>query len=144
MAISTEQKTLKERIRSLLAMRRMTASDLGETENEKKIYQRQILHDSLVTYDTICKLLYMFRDVDANWLILGEGQMKKSTDIPQIFNHNEVNGSRAGGSINVGTYTLPVSVQALLDEKDARIVELEANNKTLRTVVDAMAVGSRK
>ena len=133
MAISNEQRTLKERMRALLAMRRMTASDLGETDNEKKIYQRQVLGDSLVTYDTIHKVLYMFHDVDANWLILGEGQMKKTADAPHIHNTtNEVKGSSAGGSIYVGSSTIPYPVQALLDEKDKRIAELEKDKTQLQ------------
>ena len=38
MAVSNEQKMLKERIRAVLGARRKTASDLGETDNEKKVY----------------------------------------------------------------------------------------------------------
>ena len=145
MAVSNEQKMLKERIRAVLGARRKTASDLGETDNEKKVYQRQILHDSNVTVETITKILYMFHDVDANWLILGEGSMHKTVDRPQIFNtKNEVNGSKAGGDINVGTQTIPYPVKALLDEKDARIAELEKMNTTLQNVVNAFTAGIKK
>ena len=145
MAISNEQKMLKERIRAVLGVRRKTASDLGETDNEKKVYQRQILGDSLVTFDTIHKVLFMFHDVDANWLVLGEGQMQRTVDHPHIHNTtNEVNGSSAGGSIYVGTSTIPYPVQALLDEKDKRIAELEDDKRRLHTVIDALTVKPRK
>lgn len=133
MAVSNEQKMLKERIRALLGARRMTASDLGETDNEKKVYQRQILHDSLVTVDTITKILYMFHDVDANWLILGEGLMQKTVDRPQIFNQQRTEVHDHGTNTNnFGTQTIPYPVQALLDEKDKRIAELEKDKQQLQ------------
>ena len=133
MAVSNEQKMLKERIRAVLGARRKTASDLGETDNEKKVYQRQILHDSNVTVETITKILYMFHDVDANWLILGEGLMHKTVDRPQIFNqqHTEVR-DHATNTNNFGTQTIPYPVQALLDEKDARIADLEKDKAQLQ------------
>lgn len=143
MAVSNEQKMLKERIRAVLGARRKTASDLGETDNEKKVYQRQILHDSNVTVETITKILYMFHDVDANWLILGEGSMHKTVDHPQIFNHNEVNGSTAGGSINVGNSNIPVPVQMLLDEKDKRISELESDKKQLQGLLSVLTANAQ-
>ena len=133
MAVSNEQKMLKERIRAVLGARRKTASDLGETDNEKKVYQRQILNDSNVTVETITKILYMFHDVDANWLILGEGSMHKTVDRPQIFNqqHTEVH-DHATNTNNFGTQTIPYPVQALLDEKDKRIADLEKDKAQLQ------------
>lgn len=135
---------LKERIRHLLTSKRASVASLADNENERVRLRHQINDDALVQYSTLYKLLYMFHDIDANWLILGEGQMTKSSGRPQIFNHNEVNGSKAGGSINVGTSTIPVPVQMLLDEKDKRIEELEKNNATLRMVIDSFGSGTRK
>ena len=134
MAVSNEQKMLKERIRAVLGARRKTASDLGETDNEKKVYQRQILNDSNVTVETLTKILYMFHDVDANWLILGEGSMHKTVDRPQIFNQQRYemqNGQNNNGTINLGG-SIPYPVQALLDEKDKRIAELEKDKTQLQ------------
>ena len=144
MAVSNEEKMLKERIRHLLTSKRASVASLADNENERVRLRHQINDDALVQYSTLYKLLYMFHDIDANWLILGEGQMTKSSVRPQIFNHNEVNGSKAGGSINVGTSTIPVPVQMLLDEKDKRIEELEKNNATLRMVLDSFGSGTRK
>lgn len=144
MAVSNEEKMLKERIRHLLTSKRASIASLADNENERVRLRHQINDDALVQYSTLYKLLYMFHDIDANWLILGEGQMTKYSDRPQIFNHNEVNGSKAGGSINVGTSAIPVPVQMLLDEKDKRIEELEKNNATLRMVLDSFGSGTRK
>lgn len=142
--ISTEEKLLKERIQHLLAFKKVSVASISDSESERVMLGRQIKgENSVVSFRTIHKLLYMFHDIDANWLILGEGQMTKTTDRPNIINHNEVNGSTAGGSINVGNSNIPVSVQALLEEKEKRIAELESNNKTLRTVLDSMTTGTR-
>lgn len=143
--ISTEEKLLKERIQHLLAFKKVSVASISDSESERVMLGRQIKgENTVVSFRTIHKLLYMFHDIDANWLILGEGQMQKTVDRPQIFNHNEVNQSSAGGSINVGTSSIPVPVQMLLEEKDKRIAELESNNKTLRTVLDSMTTGTRK
>ncbi len=144
MAVSNEEKMLKERIRHLLTSKRASVASLADNENERVRLRHQINDDALVQYSTLYKLLYMFHDIDANWLILGEGQMTKNSARPNIINHNEVNGSKAGGSINVGTSAIPVPVQMLLDEKDKRIEELEKNNATLRMVLDSFGSGTRK
>lgn len=143
--ISNEEKLLKERIRLVFSTHKMSISRFSENEADRVMLCRQINGtDTIVPYRTIFRILYAFHDVDANWLVLGEGTMTKTADHPRIFNHNEVKGSIAGGSINVGTSQVPVPVQALLEEKDKRIAELEANNKTLRLVLDAFTSGNRK
>jgi hypothetical protein len=132
MAVSNEEKMLKERIRHLLTSKRASVASLADNENERVRLRHQINDDALVQYSTLYKLLYMFHDIDANWLILGEGQMQKTADHPRIYNHNEANGSSAGGSIYVGTSTIPYPVQALLEEKDKRIAELEKDKTQLQ------------
>ncbi|MBR7155006.1 MAG: hypothetical protein IKD12_06880 [Paludibacteraceae bacterium] len=146
MALSNEEKLLKERIRHMLTYKRMSISKIAEGDETLRVkLGRQINgEDTSVQFSVLYMLLYMFPDIDANWLILGEGQMTKTTDHPRIYNHNEANGSSAGGSIYVGTSTIPYPVQALLDEKDKRIAELESNNKTMRTILDSMTAGTRK
>ena len=135
MAVSNEEKLLKERIRHMLNYKRMSISKIAEGNETLRVkLGRQINSpDTSVPFSVLYMLLYMFPDIDANWLILGEGQMTKTTDRPNIINHNEVNGSTAGGSIYVSNSNIPVPVQVLLEEKDKRIAELESNNKTLRT-----------
>lgn len=134
MAVSNEEKMLKERIRHMLSYKRMSISKIAEGNETLRVkLGRQINgEDTSVQFSVLHMLLDMFHDIDANWLILGEGQMQKTVDRPQIFNHNEVNGSTAGGSINVGNSNIPVPVQMLLDEKDKRIAELEKDKAQLQ------------
>jgi hypothetical protein len=144
MALSNEEILLKERIKAMLSARGKKIAHIAETPTMEARLGRQINGEAAVPFTTLYNLLYEFHDIDANWLILGEGQMTKNSARPNIINHNEVNGSKAGGSINVGTSTIPVPVQMLLDEKDKRIEELEKNNATLRMVLDSFGSGTRK
>lgn len=146
--ISDEEKLLKERIRHLLATKKAKISDFAKTESERVMLGRQINgQDTIVPYKTIYMLLYAYHDIDANWLILGEGTMTKvgNLAVPHIHNNfrNEVNNSEAAGDINVGSNTIPSSIQALIDEKDARIDELQRDKQSLRSLLDALIVKPR-
>ena len=135
MAMSNEEKLLKDRIVHMLNYKRKSITKISEGNESLRIKLGRQLNpekDTTVSFDTLYTLLYMFPDIDANWLILGEGPMTKATDRPNIINHNEVNGSTAGGSINVGNSNIPVPVQALLEEKDKRIAELEKDKTQLQ------------
>ena len=144
--ISNDEKMLKERLRFIFGVKKIKIADLTDTKSEAVMLSRQLgENDATVPYRTLHKVLYSYPDVDANWLMLGEGSWQKTVDRPQIFNtKNEVNGSKAGGDINVGTQTIPYPVKALLDEKDARIAELEKMNTTLQNVVNAFTAGIKK
>lgn len=146
--ISIEEKLLKERIQHLLAFKKVSVASISDSESERVMLGRQIKgENTIVSFRTIYKLLYMFPDVDANWLILGEGQMTKTIDRPQIFNQQQYQmqtGENNSGVINFSENSVSVPVQMLLNEKDKRIAELEDNNKTLRTVLDSMTAGTRK
>ena len=138
MAMSNEEKLLKDRIIHMLSYKRKSITKISEGNESLRVKLGRQLNpdkDTTVSFDTLYTLLYMFPDIDANWLILGEGPMTKATDRPNIINHNEVNGSTAGGSINVGNSNIPVPVQALLEEKDKRIAELEKDKTQLQGIL---------
>lgn len=140
--ISTEEKLLKERIQHLLSFKKVSVASISDSESERVMLGRQIKgENTVVSFRTIHKLLYMFPDVDANWLILGEGQMKKTTDRPQIFNQQQYQmqtGENNSGVINFSENSVPVPVQMLLNEKDKRIAELESDKKQLQGLLSVL------
>lgn len=146
--ISNEEKLLKERIQYMLKIKKVSITSISDSESERVMLGRQINgENNVVSFRTIHKLLYVFHDIDANWLLLGEGQMQKTADRPQIFNQQQYqmqNGENNSGVINFSENSVPVPVQMLLEEKDKRIAELEENNKILRTVLDSLTAGTRK
>ena len=138
--VSNEEKLLKERIRMLLAKKGMTILDLADgDEVVAKRYRNQINGDALVPYSTLYKLLYMFHDISADWLVMGEGAISKADcAAPRIYNtRNEVHDSKAGGDILVGATTIPCSVQSIIDEKNKRIAELERDKELLSGLLSA-------
>lgn len=136
MDVSNEQKMLKERIRGLLAMRKMTASDLGETENEKKIYQRQILGESLVTFDTISKLLYMFHWLSAEWLARGEGSMDRASEVaPKYYTINHNNNNHDNGIVNIGA---DMSVTEQVADLRRQLEEVTKDRDLLKGLLEAI------
>lgn len=144
MAVSNEEKMLKERIRHLLTYKRASVASLANNENERVRLRHQINDEALVQYSTLFKLLYMYHDIDANWLIMGEGYMQKKDNIaPKVYQqHNEVHNNSAGGDINVGPDTIVTSktverLEALIAEKDKRIAELEQDKMYLQHLVDS-------
>lgn len=136
--VSEDEKMLKERMRHILHMMRWPLTKFAENETQRARLGRQINGDAAVPYSTIVMFLTAFHNISADWLIMGEGGMYKADHVaPRVYNHNEVRDSSAGGSINVGTSTIPYPVQALLDEKDKRIAELEKDKQLLQGLLSA-------
>ena len=144
MALSNEQKMLKERIRFVLAKFGKTATDLGDTENEKVRARRQVLGEALVQTDLLQKLLYMFPSISADYVLMGEGSMMKAEHTaPHVYTqHNEVKGNTAGGDINVGPDT--IVTKKTVDDLTAKITELEKDKAMLQNLLNAFAAGIKK
>ena len=136
--ISDDEKLLKERLRYVVQVKKTKMSELGRNDSERVMAGRQIgENDTTVPYRTLFRVLSMYPDISAEWLILGTGSMYKADRIAPVFN-NEVHNSRAGGSISIGTSAMTDSVQQLLEEKNARIAELEKDKALLQTLLAAM------
>lgn len=136
--VSEDEKMLKERMRHILHMMRWPLTKFAANETQRARLGRQINGDAAVPYSTIVMFLNHFHNISADWLIMGEGGMYKADHVaPRVYNHNEVHDSSVGGSIHVGTSTIPYPVQALLDEKDKRIKELEQDKQLLQGLLSA-------
>lgn len=146
--VSNEEKMLKERIKHLLVYKKMTISDLTRDEILYKRLRRQINDEALVPYSTIYMLLYMFPDISADWLVMGEGSMRKADCLaPKVYNHNQVTNSTAGGDINVGVRTVAVpqsfdeiqvkDMQSTIAAQQQRISELEQDKQLLQGLLSA-------
>ena len=147
--VSNEEKMLKERLRFVFSQYNIKLKDIAPTKSLQVMLARQIgENDTTVPFRTLYSVLYAHPDIDANWLMLGEGSWQKTKDCPKIYNqqHYEMqqNGENNSGNINVGDAAISLPVQSLLDEKDKRIAELEKINQTLQNVVNAFTAGLRK
>ena len=147
--VSNEEKMLKERLRFVFSQYNIKLKDIAPTKSLQAMLARQIgENDTTVPFRTLYSVLYAHPDIDANWLMLGEGSWQKTKDCPKIYNqqHYEMqqNGENNNGNINVGDAAISFPVQSLLDEKDKRIAELEKINQTLQNVVNAFTAGLQK
>ena len=145
--VTNDEKLLKLRIQSLLNQKKVSIRTIADSESERVMLGRQINgDDTIVSYRTIHKLLYMFQDISADWLIMGEGSMYKADHMaPHVYTqHNEVHDNKAGGDITVGSGTQVVPSAQKFEELQARVAELEHDKRTLQAVVDAMTAGLRR
>lgn len=140
-----DEKMIKERMRHVLSFKRMSVTKFaGNIESVRVKYTHQINGTAAIPYATILRMLRMFPDLSAEWLVLGEGTMLKQNTPTHHITQNEVHNSSAGGNINVGTTTIESSMQRLLEEKDARIAELEKDKIMLQNLLTALTASPKK
>lgn len=150
--VTNDEIMLKDRIRHLLNIKKVNFGMLANgNETLRARYGRQVNNpDTLVPFTTIHLLLNMFPDISADWLVMGEGSMRKADHIaPKIYNHNQVTNSTAGGDINVGSRTVPVpqtidavkvqDMQAAMAAQAARIEELEKDKALYQGLLSAFS-----
>lgn len=147
--VSNDEKMLKERIRHLLSYKRASVSDLTDNVTLQVRYRRQINGDAAVPFTTLYKILYMYHDISADWLILGEGSMQKADHIAPHIHHNNYNnqlapGSTQTGPVAIGHDTVNVIRGREIEERDTiiqkqaeRIAELEKDKELLSGLLSA-------
>lgn len=151
--VTHDEILLKDRIRHLLNLKKVNFAILADgNETLRARYGRQVNNaDTSVPYTTIHLLLSMFPDISADWLVMGEGSMRKADCLaPKVYNtKNEVhNTSTDGGTIN-GGYIATVPVPHTIDEiqvkdmqstiaaQQQRISELEQDKQLLQGLLSA-------
>ena len=133
---------IKERMRHVLSFKRMSVARFAENNESKRIkYRRYINGTGDVPYAVVIRMLRMFPDISAEWLVTGEGEMLKSDNSKAIYStHNVVRGNTSGniGNISIGNY------KQIIAEKDKRIAELEHDKKMLQDVLAALSQTTRE
>ncbi|MBR2016449.1 MAG: hypothetical protein IKA00_03985 [Prevotella sp.] len=147
--VSNDEKMLKERIRHLLSYKKASVSDLTDNVTLQVRYRRQINGDAAVPFSTLYKILYMYHDISADWLILGEGSMQKADHVAPHIHHNNYNnqlapGSTQTGPVAIGHDTVNVIRGREIEERDIlikqqaeRIAELEKDKELLSGLLSA-------
>lgn len=144
-----EESLIKERMRFVLTKKRMSIAKFADNNKSDSVrYGQQFNGSAGVQLATIYKLLYMFPDISADWLVMGEGSMRKADCLaPKVYNHNQVTNSTAGGDINVGVRTVSVphsldeiqvkDMQSTIAAQQQRITELEQDKQLLQGLLSA-------
>ena len=148
--VDNYQKMLKERLRHVLSIKRLSVQKfvqlIATLDDEKRdlnlvsmrvMLCRQINGDALVTYETIRMFLLAFHDVDANYLVMGYGAMEKSennaTLIYTTTNSNTVaENAKQTGPVNIGRDNRQVVHDQYIEQLQQENVALKAENTSLK------------
>lgn len=153
--VSNDEKMLKERIRHLLSYKRASVSDLTDNVTLQVRYRRQINGDAAVPFSTLYKILYMYHDISADWLILGEGSMQKADHVAPHIHHNNYNnqlapGSTQTGPVAIGHDTVNVIRGREIEERDQliaqlqqQVAELKRDKELNQNIIEAFIAGKK-
>lgn len=154
--VSNDEKLLKNRIQHLLKIKNCPIAWIDSNPTQQARLGRQINGAAAVTFSTIQKILYMFPDVSADWLIMGEGSIYKAEHIAPHIHHNSYNNQLAPGSIQTGPVAIghdTVNVirgreieerDILIQKQAARIAELEKDKEMLSGWLSALTTDKKK
>lgn len=146
-----ESPDIRDRIKKVLKDHdNASIYSLAGNETDRVKMTRQINGQVKVSMETVNRILERFPDVSAEWLLRGEGLMDR-THIVMPQQHRQdihIEGSARAAISQSGSATIepdePIGQESLIDllnEKDARIAQLE---KDLDTLKDAIRVLSAK
>ena len=77
--------TVRERIMSIIKDGNFSINSLSDGDKTlQRRLNRQINEGASITFETISSILEKFPDVSAEWLIRGNGNMKREEDVPKI------------------------------------------------------------
>jgi len=155
--VSNEQRMLKERIQALLHRKNYSVIKLADnSDTDRMRYGRQINGNSVVSVDTVQKVLLTFPDVDANWLLMGEAPIFRSDHhMTRVYNTEYVNkvsdNASQFGPVNMGKDTTQVIRDREIEERERtiaelrkRVEELERDKKMNQGIIEAFIYGKKQ
>ena len=153
--VSKEQIMLKDRMNKLIQSKNYNITMLADGDVNKRVrLGRQFNNKNVeVQFDTLFMLLYMFHDIDARWLIVGEGHMKtednKGTRVYATTNQNTVNQSECKDSpVNIGRDSRQIIhdhyVDSLIQENQllrSQVADLKHDKTQLEGIIEFFKSG---
>ena len=153
--VSKEQIMLKDRMNKLIQSKNYNITMLAEGDVNKRVrLGRQFNNPNVeVQFDTLFMLLYMFHDIDARWLIVGEGHMKtednKGTRVYATTNQNTVNQNECKDStVNIGRDSRQIIhdhyVESLIQENQllrSQVADLKHDKAQLEGIIEFFKTG---
>lgn len=93
---------IRRRLKDILMLNKVTVNSISNGTAEQRRLNRQINEDATITFETISSIIENFPDLDANWLITGQGEMYKK-ELNAGRDNNLVEGDNKGITGNTGT-----------------------------------------
>lgn len=126
---------IRERFKSVLLHYGVTLSSIAIDSAMQTRLSRQINAGAAITYDTINRLLDVFPDVSAEWLMRGKGEMLITDNLPKF--HGEETDSELNVHADLARKT------AELEEYKLRNLRLEAQKDYLQERNDDLVILNR-
>ncbi len=82
---------IRERIKKALSFHGVALSSIAIDPAMQTRLSRQVNSGSSITYDTLYRVLYVFPDLSAEWLLRGNGEMILSENLPPILGDESEN-----------------------------------------------------
>lgn len=82
---------IRERIKKALSFHGVALSSIAIDPAMQTRLSRQVNSGSAITYDTLYRVLYVFPDISAEWLLRGKGEMILSENLPPILGDESEN-----------------------------------------------------
>ena len=155
--VSREQIMLKDRMNKLIQSKNYNITMLADGDVNKRVrLGRQFNNPNVeVQFDTLFMLLYMFHDIDARWLIIGEGKMKtednKGTRVYATTNQNTVNQNECKDSpVNIGRDSRQIIhdhyLESLIQENQllrSQVADLKHDKAQLEGLIEFFKSGTK-
>lgn len=117
------ENTLRQRITSILELNKVTVNYLSKKTGVSQVtLNKQINGVTTISAKTLLILLDYFKDISAEWLLRGEGDMTRSKEAQDFKNSEEYQKYKEMEELFI---EFNVQTNILLEEKDKRIRELE-------------------
>ena len=126
---------IRDRFKLVLSNYGVALSSIAIDPAMQTRLSRQVNAGAAITYDTLSRLLDVFPDVSAEWLLRGKGKMLLSENLPDF--HGSETDSEENLKIELS------KVLAELDEYKKMILRLEAQKDYLQERNDDLVISNR-
>lgn len=126
---------IRERFKSVLSHYGIALSSIAVDSAMQTRLSRQVNAGAAITYDTIYRLLEVFPDVSAEWLLRGKGEMLLTDNLPKF--HGEETDNEMDLHAELARKT------AELEEYKIQNMRLEAQKDYLQERNDDLVVSNR-
>jgi len=147
--VSNEEKMAKERLERILDMKHCTYRELADGNESKRIlYWNQIKGNAILKFDLLNRFAFMFHDISCEYILLGEGPIKKAEHMGNQYVRIENTGdshNNGDAVVNVGSNSSYAIDKHALEEREqmiarlkARVEELEKDKEMLQWLLDQL------
>lgn len=126
---------IRERFKSVLSHYGVALSSIAVDSAMQTRLSRQVNAGAAITYDTIYRLLEVFPDVSAEWLLRGNGQMLISDSLPSFH------GSETDTELDVHAELARKTAE--LEELKLQVLRLDAQKEYLQERNDDLIISCR-